>query len=148
MELLLPIRLTKAMKTFLPFALLATIGLVACGGVGGGTIDGANAVVVVEKSSTSPVSVTLTRDGNLVSQETEPCNQTATTWCTATQNSTEERFDFRVSSGRTPYRVYFTNSGTTNQDVTVKIFLSGVERLNRTISIQPGTTPFEGASIN
>ncbi|ARU41005.1 hypothetical protein CCB80_07565 [Armatimonadetes bacterium Uphvl-Ar1] len=139
----------RNMKFVAPILVLSTLALVACGGsTSGGAFTPQNAVLIIEKTASQPVTTTMTRGGLDFASEPNPCSKTANTWCTFSSTSTQEEFNFELSHDKTPYRIYFQNTDTVFQEITVKIYISGLLRLNKKVNVPSGGVAFQGAGIS
>lgn len=124
----------------------AAITLTGCGG-SSGTLADADAVVTLTVNGL-PVEMAITRNGEALGATSDQCRPSGSpTWCTMGSTTNVQQMDFTLSHGSTPFIVYVTNNDTVERTVNLKIYISGVLRLNKDVVCQPTSTR-EGAQIS
>jgi len=124
----------------------AAIAMTGCGG-SSGTLADSDAVVTLTVNGL-PVEMAITRNGEALGANADQCRPSGSpTWCTMAATSNVQQMDFVLNHGGTPFIIYVTNNDTVERTVNLKIYISGVLRLNKDVVCQPTSTR-EGAQIS
>lgn len=124
----------------------AAITLTGCGG-SGGTLADADAVATLTVNGL-PIEMAITRNGEALGANADQCRPGASpSWCTMGATTNVQQMDFTLNHGSTPFVIYVTNNDTVERTVNLKVYISGVLRLNKDVVCQPTSTR-EGARIS